>query len=477
MRRMRSYRATSSLQLILTGFFLLALLLIVGQLAAITSVDRLAREGRDWIYGAAETLHASQLLATDITSLERAARTYQVVRDPALLEVYAERRARFAETAYRLAGHRLTDAQRQRLDTLVAEEQRIFAGLRGKPDELRKAVDTFPALDVLGRAILQESGDVISNAAERVQETADATKRRLVFHAIGLIPAAIILAAVYSALINRPIRQLKHAIRALGEGNVVDAPKVRGPRDLEDLGRQLDWLRLRLRGLEQHKVTILRNISHELKTPLASIREGVELLNDEVPGMLNRKQGEIVRIMRTNIERLHKLIEDLINFSVAQAEDPFLNERPVQLHRLLARSLEEQKPIITAHQIKVRRDFGEATVVGDWEKLKSIFDNLLSNAIKYTPDGGEITLALRRNGGNAVIDVRDQGPGIDPAERSKVFEAFYQGQPSAVKGHIRGTGLGLSIAHAYVRLHKGTIEVMDSTAGAHIRVALPLARG
>jgi two-component system sensor histidine kinase GlrK len=124
----------------------------------------------------------------------------------------------------------------------------------------------------------------------------------------------------------------------------------------------------------------------------------------------------------------------------------------------------------------VQRDVAEATVIGDLEKLKSIFDNLLSNAIKYSPDGGDILVTLSRTDGKAIVDVRDQGPGIAAAERTKIFDAFYQGQPAA-KGHIRGTGLGLSIAHAYVRLHKGTIEVMDSLPGAHLRVALPLAGG
>lgn len=473
---MRFYRSTSSLQLILTGFFLLALLLIVGQLAAITSVDRLAREGRKWVYGAADTLHLSQLVATDIALLERAARQYQIVGDAGLVQVYAERRGRFLQNAQRLTEYPLTDAQRQRLDTLIAEEARISDAINTGATNLRAAIDTFAALDVVARAILQESGDVISQGVEQIQQTADRTKRRLIYHALALIPAALVLAGVYSVLINRPIRQITRAIRTLGEGNMLEPPRVEGPRDLEDLGRQLDWLRLRLRGLEQHKVTILRNISHELKTPLAAIREGVELLNDEVPGTLNRRQGEIVRILQGNIGRLHKLIEDLINFSVAQAEDPFLNERPVQLDRLLERVIEEQTPIMTAHKITMHRDFTEATVIGDVEKLKSIFDNLLSNAIKYSPDGAVITITLQRESGRAVIDVRDEGPGIDPNERSKVFEAFYQGQAS-VKGHIRGTGLGLSIAHAYVRLHKGAIEVVDSMRGAHIRVALPLARG
>lgn len=475
---MRFYRATSSLQLILTGFFLLALLLIVGQVAAITSVERLAREGRGWVYGAAETLHLSQLLATDVTSLERAARQFQIVGDPALLNVYAERRVRFLQDAERLAAYRLTELQRLRLETLLAEEERIYTALRAgaAPAQLTRLVNTYPALDVLSRSILQESGDAISEVVGRIQETADATKRRLVYHALALIPAALILAGVYSALINRPIRQLAHAIQALGEGNVRHAPRVRGPRDLEDLGKQLDWLRLRLRGLEQHKVTILRNISHELKTPLASMHEGVALLNDEVPGTLNRRQGEIVRILQGNVGRLQKLIEDLIHFSVAQAEDPFLNERPVQLHRLLDRAIEEQMPMVSARRITVRRQLVEATVVGDWEKLKSVFDNLLSNAIKYSPQDGEISVALQRLDGKAVINVRDQGPGVDPAERHKVFDAFYQGR-TAVQENPSGTGLGLSIAHAYVRLHKGTIEIVDSRHGAHLRVALPLARG
>lgn len=473
----RFYRATSSLQLILTGFFLLALLLIIGQLAAITSVDRLAGQGREWVYQAADTLHLAQVLANDTASLERAARQYQIVGDPALLDVYMERRARFLQTAQRLATYRLTDIQRQRLETIVSEESKAYSGLlSGTEAETRRAVDKFAALDVLGRAILQESGESISQAAEQIQETASQTKWRLVYQAIALIPAALILAAIYSVLINRPIRQLARAIRVLGEGNVVESLQVAGPRDLEELGTQLDWLRLRLRGLEQHKVTILRNISHELKTPLAAIREGVELLNDEVPGTLNRQQGEIVRILQANIGRLQKLIEDLINFSVAQAEDPFLNERPVQLHRLLERVIEEQQPVLTARGLNVRRDVAEATVIGDLEKLKSIFDNLLSNAIKYSPDGGDIQVTLHRTDGKAIVDVCDQGPGIAVAERTKIFDAFYQGQPAA-KGHIRGTGLGLSIAHAYVRLHKGTIEVMDSLPGARLRVALPLAGG
>lgn len=477
---MRFYRSRSILHFILTGFFLIALLLIIGQVAAIVAVDRLARQSRQAVYDAADMLHASQVLSTDIMLMERSARQFHVVGDPELFEVYLDRRGRFLHNAQRIADTSLNDLQRGRLELLLSQEIEIYQMLTDvehRPAALRSALDQFWSLNALGRAILTEAGQSVGAEVERIQEIAAKTQRQLIWQALALIPAALMLAAIYSALINRPIRQIAGAIRALGEGQVTTPVRVTGPRDLEGLGQQLDWLRLRLRALEQHKITILRNISHELKTPLAAIREGVELLSDEVPGTLNRQQTEIAQILRGNSLRLQKLIEDLINFSIAQTEDPFLNERPVQLHRLLDRLLDEQKLVVASHRITVRRELADATVIGDQEKIKSIFDNLLSNAIKYSPEGGEIDVKLGRDGsGRAVVDVRDQGPGIDPRERDKVFEAFFQGHLAA-RAKVAGSGLGLSIAHAYVRLHKGTIQVVDSNRGAHIRVALPLAGG
>lgn len=472
------YRSTSILQFVLSGFFLLALLVVVGQVTAIVAMDRLAREGRETIFQAAETLQLSQLVATDIMLLERSARQYQVTGDRELYGIYLERRTRFLRDAERLAAKPLNDLQRGRVELLISQEAAIHQTLSGtyRAAALRPAIEQFWGLGALARAILTESGQAVGQAVEQIQATAVRTRGQLIWHAVGLIPAALVLAAVYSTLINRPIRQVARAIRALGEGRVTAPVVVHGPRDLEELGQQLDWLRLRLRGLEQHKITILRNISHELKTPLAAIREGVELLGDEVPGMLNRQQMEIAQILRDNSLRLQKLIEDLINFSIAQAEDPFLNERPIQLHRLLARVIDEQQVLAVKRDIVIKRDdITEATVKGDQEKIKTIFDNLLSNAIKYSPDGGEIEIRLTRDNGRALIDVRDQGPGIDPREREKVFDAFYQGRNASTRAVVKGSGLGLSIAHAYTRLHKGTIEVVDSTRGAHVRVALPLA--
>jgi signal transduction histidine kinase len=100
---------------------------------------------------------------------------------------------------------------------------------------------------------------------------------------------------------------------------------------------------------------------------------------------------------------------------------------------------------------------------------------LVSNAINYSPDGGRITVRLERSKGGVVLDVLDQGPGIPPAERKRVFEAFYQGKGQR-KGPVKGTGLGLALGERYVSLHRGKIEILSSQRGAHFRLTLPLGR-
>jgi two-component system sensor histidine kinase GlrK len=296
----------------------------------------------------------------------------------------------------------------------------------------------------------------------------------LAWMALLLIASALIVAAVFTVLITRPIKQLKRAIRQLGDGELTAPIEVKGPDDLQNLGSHLEWLRERLLEFGQQKLRFMRHISHELKTPLASMREGTGLLAERVVGPLNAEQAEVARILLQNSLQLQRLIEDLINFSVAEHPPSTTTLAAVPLHRLLKRLVQDQKLAAKAKNILFDIRLSDAIVSGDAEKLRVIFDNLLSNAIKYTSLNGRIVLALTQERGHAVVDVLDTGPGIDLDEREKIFDAFYQGRAVA-KGHIKGSGLGLSIAHEYVKLHGGTIEAVASAEGAHLRVVLPLA--
>ena len=116
-------------------------------------------------------------------------------------------------------------------------------------------------------------------------------------------------------------------------------------------------------------------------------------------------------------------------------------------------------------------------VVGDAEKLRTVIDNLVSNAIKYSPRSGAIEITLEARDGCAVLDVADHGPGIEPAERERIFDSFYTGAGPA-EGKVKGSGLGLAIAREYALGHGGRIEAMsrsDGARGARFRLSLPLA--
>jgi two-component system sensor histidine kinase GlrK len=474
---MTLYRSTSIRQLILVGFFLVTLPLVAALAAALMSVDKLTGQGRQAIFAATGAVKASQALIADITAMERHARQFQVFKDASFFRVYLERHQDFRGNMQLLLQQDMTAPLHRELNALMAEENSVFLAMREAVDghaRIERVLAEFPALNTRTRELLDESNQLVWYETERMQNAAADTQRMLVWMAVLLIVSALAVAAIFTVLITRPIKQIKRAIRQLGDGEFSAPIEVSGPDDLQNLGSHLEWLRERLNELAQQKLRFMRHISHELKTPLASMREGTGLLAERVVGPLNAEQAEVARILHQNALQLQRLIEDLINFSVAEHPPSETQRAPVPLHRLLKRLMQDQKLAAKAKNIVFDIRLSDAIVSGDAEKLRVIFDNLLSNAIKYTSLNGRIVLTLTQESGHAVIDVLDTGPGIDFDEREKIFDAFYQGRALA-KGHIKGSGLGLSIALEYVKLHDGTIEALGAAQGAHLRVVLPLA--
>lgn len=202
------------------------------------------------------------------------------------------------------------------------------------------------------------------------------------------------------------------------------------------------------------------------------MREGAELLADEVVGGLRGEQKEVVSILQQNSIKLQKLIEDLLNFNIAAAPAAYNSSEPLRLDRIITNVANDHKLSMVAKDIRLQMDIPPVTLEGEPEKLRLVVDNLLSNAVKYSPHGGTIRLALREQGKHVILDVHDSGPGIGPEESSKIFEAFYQGQ-APVDGYIKGSGLGLSIAREHTLAHHGRIEALPDSEGAHLRVTLP----
>lgn len=476
---MNLYQPRSVLRLILLGFLLVALPFMGAALTGAVYVNRFANQSQEALLQVVQATQNSRALVEQLSTMERNARQFLVLGDESLFHVYAETHRRFQRTRDRLAALPLARAQRQRLQTLASEEQNLFEILRlhnNTSQESRRAVSKFNLLTELAQSILAESNRLVDREVATLQTLAGTARRVVATQTAAVVPTALVLAAVFTVMIARPIRQIDGAIRRLGGGDLSTTISVTGPRDLEFLGRRLDWLRVRLAELETAKARFLSHVSHELKTPLSSIREGATLLMDEVAGPLNREQREVAQILVENGIRLQQLIEDLLNFSAAQTRNAVPVAEPVALDRVIAAVCEDHMLAVKAKEIELRHMLSGVTVMGDADRLRVVVDNLLSNAVKYSPRGGLITVSLRRDGDAAILDVRDTGPGIAPEDKPRLFDAFYQGR-TPYQGHVKGTGLGLSILREHVRAHSGQVEIVDGDApGAHFRVTLPVSQ-
>ena len=473
------YYPRSFLKFILLGFLLVSAPLVYAMAELILSLDRLASQGREEVLQAAQASRTSRQLYEQATTLERIARQQLILEDASLLEEYGKLRQDFRQTVQQLSALALEPAQLAGLADIGTREDRLHrlleSGVRTR-DATRDIVDGYSQLVNDTQAMTGAATQLTQRAIERLQQTASQGRQKWLYVGLASLVIAIALAILFAMLIARPVRQLDQAIRRLGTADFKHKIYLTGPEDLRYVGQRLEWLRSRLHELEEQKARFLRHVSHELKTPLTAVREGAELLRDNVVGRLSGEQQDIVRIVRDNTLSLQKLIEDLLAYQQTRAMEP-ATLGPVALADVVARVAREQKLSAYARLITFESSMQPAMVIGDAERLRTIVDNLLSNAIKYSPRSGEIALDLTTRDGFAVLDVVDQGPGIPPDDRNRIFESFYQGAAPA-EGRIKGSGLGLAIAREYAVAHGGRIEVLDRAdgkRGAWFRLWLPLA--
>jgi two-component system sensor histidine kinase GlrK len=473
---MQIYYPKSFVKLAAMALALVALPLVIALLTSALSVDRFASRSQDAVHAAVRATQASRRMSELVTSLERSARQYAILRDEAMLGAYVQQRGKLLALA-RDAGELMHEpGQRAAVEELLRREAEVYARLskpEPEPAQIDDTVRDFVALNALAQSINLRSAVQIDSEVAAMGMDAERVRRVLGWQVLGLVPVVVFLVGGFAVLIARPIRQIDDAIRALGDGDFTRPVEVGGPQDLQHLGRRLDWMRCRIVELEQHKNRFLQQVSHELKTPLAVLREGTDLLCEGALGALTPDQLEIVRMLREKSLRLQRLIEELLTYGALQFQKAGLERSTVALRAVVDRVVADQEIAWRAKGLSVRVDAPELIVHADEEKLRVIVDNLVSNAVKFSPQGATILIEARAGTDGVELDVVDQGPGIAPHERDRVFEPFYSGD--AVPGStLKSSGLGLSIARELVLAHGGRIGIVDDPrAGAHVRITLP----
>ena len=474
MYRLRSLRPRSLTGLILLGFAAVVLPLLIGALGAAFEMRDLAQSSARLVANGVTATQYTQSVVRQVASLERSARLYQILRTAEILRVFRQNRALLAET---LDG----------LDKLPGDPDRnaVIAHMRDTLESISRGLDSqrTAGINAALREFTQLSRDPgrLSTLAGRqtdrelnaLRAETDAARQRILVQTGLLVPVSLALMLLFTYFLARPLRRIDEAIGRIGHGQL-DQPVVEeGPTDLRARARQLEWLRVRLSEISEERNRFLRHMSHELKTPLANLREGAELMLEGAVGSLSDGQREVAGILREESLRLQRLIENLLSYSEWQAKRGGLERSRFRLGPLVAAAIEAYQLPVAARRLRIDLAVDDLEVNADRARLRLILDNLLSNAVKYSPDGATITLRAQRDGDDLVVEVADQGPGIPADERARIFEAFYQG-PAAAGALVRGTGIGLSVVQEFVQAHGGTVELVDGEfTGAHFRVRLP----
>jgi two-component system sensor histidine kinase GlrK len=454
----------------LLGVAVIAVPLLVAISNAALQIQQLADSSRTVASDGIGSARASEDLMSEILLLERATRLYQVLADPKLLDVYREHDAQLTASRVQLA-HQLRSAEASTALAQLGALQKaisteVFAATANS-GTVGATLPQFAQMSTLAQRIALQSKVEIDAQIAGIQHRTAASQRLL-------LPLAVFAIAVLTFGVGRPLRQVDRAINELGGGNLSHPISVSGPKDIERLGRQLEWLRSRLLDFAAERNRFLRHMSHELKTPLANIREGTELLMDGAVGELDANQREVTGILRENGLKLQRLIENLLSFSAWQTSSVGLETTEFRLRPLVKQVLENQQLTLLGQRVRLEVKIEDVTLSADRGKLRLILDNLLSNAIKYSPKGGAIYLSAQADGEQLLMDVADTGPGIPYDERAHIFEAFYTGK--AARGtSVKGTGIGLSVVLEFVAAHGGTVQIMDGQfPGAHFRITMPL---
>lgn len=467
---MRSPIQPASLrQFILLSFFLalipLAVLLWQSN-SALSDVSRFAVAEAESSVDSVKRAENMQNLVIDI---ERAVRQFGILRTDSLSTLATTHLLNYQQMLQQvcldLDAPLLCQAQAAQVTTLLQNF------LHASNEELS------PTLQTLRQQQQQLTEQIWQRLEQRLQTqqsfVVDA-QNQLAWQSVTLVLLTLLLVLWAQARIASPIKQLDTMIRSIGQASHhFPHEQVVGPRELTELGEQLRWLASRLQQLEALRLILLRHASHELKTPLSSIKEGCALLSEQLVGPLNSQQMEVVTLLNGSADRLSQLTEQLLDYNrlLQQAKPEFAWHDSQQLldscfadHAL---SLQQRRQFIQL-DCQLPRIYTDAML------FRRILDNLINNAQAYGGEGSPVWVVLKPHEKFMLLDVANNGTPIPAELRAKLFEPFQRGKAPRFDA-VQGSGLGLSIVSDCARLLGGMAEIIDvNYADVCIRVRLPM---
>ncbi len=469
-------------KIFLASSLVIAVLAGVGILS-LRAIGRLVSVNREI---ATETLPALRLTAglrDAVLSLGRLEARFTVLRDVRYATLWQETADRaeqdFAHLRELLKSRRETEHLRAasaafaRYRAVVTAEQ-----VRLARERVRGPVPDAPEARAAAERVEQGLDDLTAAIHERVaavRAEARALEQRTWTGVVAAFATALVLSLLATAVIairmTRSLRRLSAATAAVAAGSFSE-PIVTPARDeIGQLARSFNAMAAQLRRLDDTKEEFFATLSHELRSPLTSVREAAHLLGDEVAGPLTPKQARLVEIVQGSVNRLLRLVNQMLEMSRLRAGVLPLSRAPVDLVRVVGRAFEELRPQAEEGRVRLEREQrgGPFTFSGDEDRLLQVVVNLVGNAIRFTPPGGRVTARLVDAGPEIELQVEDTGVGIPAAALPQIFESYRQAHRD--RG---GTGLGLAIVRGVVQAHGGRVTCESHEGkGSRFTVLLP----
>ncbi|MBF8305516.1 MAG: hypothetical protein HW398_704 [Acidobacteria bacterium] len=456
-------------------------------------------------------------LIRNLDQLEEFTQKFFVTADPDYGEQVAATREAFSRTLGEIRLLRLSPTESRELESLESawnetlqiaqtappdsvNPRRLQAALSGEMARLENLRAQTLGFLLATRQAVEDQVRESALASRRAQRVSSAA-------ALAALLASLVVSFWMIRSISRPLGRLTEATHAVAAGRFSYRLEVEGRDELAQLARDFDAMTTRLKELDQLKRDFISHVSHELKSPLASIQETLRLLHEEIPGPLAPSQRRFLELSLQSARRLSSMIEDLLDLSRIEAGVMEYRIESCDLTELLRTGLAEFEVQFQEKNLRLEVQAPEqpAQIECDGDRILQVIGNVLGNAWKVSPEGCPIVVRLRtvpelpRNAppvyqdgsgqalaaadrGYALISIADSGPGIPDAEKELIFEKFRQvrAAPSrerprpATKLAGRGVGLGLAIARTIMTAHRGAIWVEDNPGGGSVfQILLP----
>ncbi len=321
--------------------------------------------------------------------------------------------------------------------------------------------------EIMGVIVMSFSVNNISNITNTLNQ-----KANILYITITII--ILVFAFFYSGAFSKPFTNLKNAISHIAEGYMEEEVKVDGFYEIKQISNSLNQMLNRMKNLERSRQEFVSNVSHELKTPLTSVKVLADslLMQENTPPELYR---EFLVDIAEEIERENKIINDLLSLVKLDKTASDMNITSVKINELLEQVLKRLRPIAKKSNIElVFESFRPVIAEIDEVKLSLALSNLIENAIKYNLEDGWVRVSLNADHKYFYVKVADSGIGIPEEAQDFIFDRFYRVDKARSRG-TGGTGLGLAITKSAILMHKGAIKVYSKeNEGTTFTVRVPI---